>query len=273
MPTYKYKGGWKKKKHSSKVKEMVAVANQLHVPRIRGKLINFPMKRRMKFFTTVNYDFSVGNGLIGGNAQDIIFRHNGIYQIGPSVNYPLDGLHRTAYSLFPQYPAGSVYMLGSDNINGANGIYSKYIVHKCKLDIEICPTTLAGAVNASPLEVVITCMEDPSLAYTDTTTQRSEYQLTHRFILPQTQTAKVFRFRKIYSVGQVFGLEQEPTTASSDYIALATGNPSNANQSSWLVRIANLNGGLTAYNGSLRATLTHWCTLFDTNTLKSTPPI
>lgn len=264
----------KVKNHNKKQREVTKLVHQLIVPRIKPALSNFPQHKRMKFFATINYAFNVAAGLIGGNGQDIVFRHNGIYQIGPSVIYPLNGLpaSRTNFSLFPNYPAGAQYMMGTERVNGSNGIYNQYIVHKSKLDVEICPTTVAGAVNASALEVVISGMQDESISYSDTTTQRSEYPLTHRFVLPQTQTAKVFRYRKTYTTGQVFGLDQEPTSSSGNYIAGSTGNPILSEQSSWFIRIANLDGSTAAYNGSLRATITFWVDMFDINTLLSGPP-
>lgn len=264
---YKSKQGKKKKL----AKELAHIAHQLTVPRLQSGLYNFPLKRRMKFFGAVSTNFSSAAGAIAGNPVDIIFRHNGIYQFGPSINYPLGT--RTAFTVSPNYPAGASYMLGTDKPNGANGIYSQYLVHASKIDLEVCPITVAGVVNASPLEVVITAQQDDNLAWTDTTSQRCEYPLTNRFVIPQTQTAKVFRYRKKYTVGQVLGLEQEPTTEDIPFTAFSTANPLlTQQQSSWLIRISNLDNSVAAYNGLLKVKITYFVTLFNINTLLTNAP-
>jgi len=118
---------------------------------IIGSSLSFPYPQMLRSLmrTVVTGGTTRAGAATDGNAEEVVFKLNSVYNVGAGSVYPLG----TASSFLSNVPTGLFYLLSSNSVaaGGANAPYQKVLVRGSSIKIEI---STEGTTNAST-EVII----------------------------------------------------------------------------------------------------------------------
>jgi len=244
-----------KKKYSSKMGWII------------GSSLSFPFPQMLRSLMRTCVTGGTTRALAGtdGNAEEICFKLNSVYNVGAGAVYPLGA----ATSFLGNVPTG-LYYLASSNSPAAGGSvapYQKILSLGSSIKIEI--STEATTNHASEVIIVPRAYNNiaaPSLMVGNTL---AEQPRAKAYLIPPVLNEKPFVFRHSCSAKDIFGLTSLDTT-DEGYVGNGFTDP--ANLATWVVRVRNVDGSTSARQISYKATIIHDCIFFNMNNLTSAIP-
>lgn len=258
------------KRHSRKGRKFRKIGQTQKVGYIIGGGVSFPFPPMLRcLMRTVEFgSISVASAGTDGNAQDIFYKLNSVYNIGNAANYPLG----TASGYTSNVPAGVTYLLGSNLVGGASaGIYSRCLVVGSSINFQL--STEGTANKATEVIIVPRPTVLPSLALTVTSQSVAEQPFAKSWTIPPVMNTKIPSMKHSIKVAKLNGLSSLGTE-DGDFVVIANAgtisDPLDLN--AWQIRLRNLDGSTTARTCSFKAEVYHECIFFDLNMLSSAVP-
>lgn len=254
-----------------KKRRYIKKAKTTKVLTLRGATAAFPfppkLKTRLRMQFTANYAHAA-QGAANGNAEDIYFKLNSLYLMGPGFNYPLG----TYTAPVGNTAAGLYNLLSSNNSNaGSVAPYNRYFVNRSNITMQVYNEV---STNHSVEFIIVPLLfASSSLAAIGAQTignhTIAEQPFAKRFSMPAVLNNTSRIFRHSISVNKLAGAKNIDQDDDS-YTAVAAADPPSLGL--WQIRVNNMDSSDTLRNLTFRFTLEYDVMFFDLNTINSTVP-